>query len=76
MRPAPQVDDEELTALFALDEIPTTPDRIARAANLAPGRVLMVLAKLEVRGLVRKRRMGYEITATGARARASAPEGS
>lgn len=74
MRPAPQVDGEELTALFALDEIPTTPDRIALAANLAPGRVLMVLAKLEVRGLVRKRRMGYEITATGARARASAPD--
>ncbi|MPZ71476.1 MAG: DNA-protecting protein DprA, partial [Actinobacteria bacterium] len=74
MRSAPSVDEEELAALFALDEIPTIPERIAAAANLAPGRVSMVLAKLEVRGLVRKRRMGYEITATGAAARATALE--
>lgn len=74
MRSAPSVDEEELAALFALDEIPTIPERIAAAAQLAPGRVSMVLAKLEVRGLVRKRRMGYEITATGAVARATALE--
>lgn len=74
MRATPSVDEEELAALFALDEIPTIPERIAAAAKLAPGRVSMVLAKLEVRGLVRKRRMGYEITATGAEARATALE--
>lgn len=74
MRSAPAVDEEELAALFALDEIPTIPERIAAAANLAPGRIAMVLAKLEVRGLVRKRRMGYEITTTGAEARAAALE--
>jgi DNA processing protein len=68
------LDDEEVAVLLALDDGTTAPDRIGRGVGVPPARLALVLARLEVRGLVVKRMAGYELTQGGARARnAAAP---
>jgi DNA processing protein len=67
--PGPKVGEDEATILGVLDDVPVSADFIARQLHRPPGSVLMMLSRLEVRGLARKRPGGYEITMTGARAR-------
>jgi DNA processing protein len=61
-------DDDELTVLAALDDVPLPIDRLAGTAGLPPGRAAVLLCGLEVRGLTHKSAAGYAITAAGARA--------
>lgn len=75
LEPQVDLDDDELGLLLALDDVPASPDRIASTGTLPPGRVMMILAKLEVRGFARKSRSGFEITSTGAKLHERALDG-
>jgi len=76
---APRVDDSELDILRTLDDSPVAVDEIARATKRPPGRVAVLLAAAELRGLAARARGGFCITEAGARAAAAAdapaPEG-
>lgn len=70
-RPAPKLEPDESAVLFALDDVPISPDRIGKVTGTPPGRVALVLARLEVRALVVRERIGYRITEAGDRARSA-----
>lgn len=63
--------EEEAEVLRLLDDAPTTPDWLLRNLGLQPGALGVSLAKLEIRGLIRRGPRGVSITESGARARAS-----
>jgi DNA processing protein len=65
---AAQLSDEECSVLASLDDVPTVVDAVATAAGISNGRVAMVLARLELRGLaIRHRAGGYVLTNAGAK---------
>lgn len=67
---APPLDAMEADVLFAMDDSGNSVDRVARDAGIELGKVALSLARLEIRGMVRKRIGGYELTELGSRARA------
>ncbi len=67
---APVLLEEERDVLSILDDTPVVVDHICRHVALSPGRVAMILSRLEIRSFVLRKGGGYEITAAGARARA------
>jgi DNA processing protein len=71
---APRVDAAEADVLRTLDDTPVGVDEIARATGLAPGRIAVVLAAVELRGLAARSRAGFCITRAGARALAAPQE--
>jgi DNA processing protein len=71
---APRVDATEVDVLRTLDDTPVGVDEIAHATGLAPGRVAVVLAAVELRGLAARSRGGFCITEAGARALAARQE--
>lgn len=73
--PAPQaLDPDELWVLSRLDDTALLPHKLSEGSELEPGRVALLLARLEVRGLVGRDGAGYRITSTGARLRGAALE--
>lgn len=72
LEPLPvELTDIEARILFLLDDAPTTADRVCEELRSDVGAVALGLSRMEVRGLVLRRRGGYEITTAGARARAA-----
>jgi DNA processing protein len=71
MKSTPQLEDEEFRVLQVLDDVGLTKTEIARLVGLEDGRVLFSLARLEIRGLLSKRNGGFQISTSGARARAA-----
>lgn len=68
--PSPvDLDEVERSILWLLDDTPVGPDVVCQALELHPGRVAVALSKMEVRGLVRRRGLSYEIAEAGARIR-------
>jgi predicted Rossmann fold nucleotide-binding protein DprA/Smf involved in DNA uptake len=67
--PADRLDPDDEAVLDALDDVPLAPDRLGSAAGLAPGRLAVALARLEVRGLAARSGGGWLVTAAGGRAR-------
>ena len=61
----------EAALLGLLDDVPTSPDRLCKELDQDVAAVALGLSRMEVRGLVTRRRDGYEITTAGARARAA-----
>jgi DNA processing protein len=68
--PAVRLDPDDDAVLGALDDVPLAPDRLCSAAGLAPGRLAVALARLEVRGLAARSGGGWLVTSAGGRARA------
>jgi DNA processing protein len=66
-----ELGDDERSLLDLLDDVPIGPDLIAQRLGMAPGRVALSLARLEVRGLAARVSLGYEITDRGSRLRGS-----
>ncbi len=66
---APALEAEEIEVLGLLDDVPVTLDHIAQCLGQPLGRTTLALSRLEVRGLIIRRRMGYEITEAGGRVR-------
>jgi DNA processing protein len=73
-RDMPRVDATELDILRTLDDSPVAVDEIARATGRPPGKIAVVLAALELRGLASRNRGGYYLTEAGARGMAAAIE--
>jgi predicted Rossmann fold nucleotide-binding protein DprA/Smf involved in DNA uptake len=71
---ASPIDATEADILRTLDDAPVAVDEIAHASGRSPGRVAVVLAAVELRGLAARRRGGYCITEAGGRALAAAAE--
>jgi DNA processing protein len=71
--------DVERSVLRFLDDAPISVDRICSGLALKPGEVAVALSRLELRGLARRRRDGYELDGGGARVRKAlmqdAPQG-
>jgi DNA processing protein len=63
-----ELDPHEARVLGAREEVPSTPDRLAGALGLAPGRLAATLSLLEIRGLVARDPAGYALTRAGGRA--------
>ena len=63
------LDESEGRVLSLLDDAPTSVERICTMARLNAGQVALALSRLEVRGLVKRRPAGYEISNAGARLR-------
>ena len=63
------IGDTELAVLRALDDTPSSIDRLALLTGLKPGELAVTLSRLEVRSLARRNYGGYEITSAGARTR-------
>jgi DNA processing protein len=61
----------EKDVLALLDDAAVSPDQLCRRLDHAPGEVAMALSRLEVRNLVLRRAVGYEISTAGARARSA-----
>jgi DNA processing protein len=61
------LDETELTVLRALDDTPSSIDRLVLLTGLKPGEVAVTLSRLEVRSLVARNYGGYELTSAGAR---------
>lgn len=70
-KPAPAVNKLEASILFEFDDELTPMGRIASNLDHANGEIALALARLEARGMVVKRRGGYELTTAGARIRAA-----
>jgi DNA processing protein len=71
-RPSPlSIGEVEDRLLEHLDDVPVSTDELVRRLAFPPGRVVLGLAKLEVRGLVARAGAGYEISEAGARLRAA-----
>ena len=68
---AAALDEEEIQVLSLLDDVPVQARVIGSESGLSLGAVGLILAKLEVRGLVKGRAHGYELTSTGGKARAA-----
>jgi DNA processing protein len=64
-----EVGSAEQLILGLLDDVPVAPDLLGERLEMAPGRVALSLAKLEVRGLAVRNDGGYEISERGARVR-------
>jgi predicted Rossmann fold nucleotide-binding protein DprA/Smf involved in DNA uptake len=69
---APRIDATEFDVLRTLDDSPVAVDEIARTTGRPPGRIAVVLAAVELRGLTARIRGGFCITEAGARAVAAA----
>ncbi|MGH2806199.1 MAG: DNA-processing protein DprA [Actinomycetota bacterium] len=69
---APVLEGIELDVLYLMDDTPQTTDRVAYQGGLQSGKVSLALSRLEIRGFVIRQRMGFVISASGARARAAA----
>ena len=67
-----RVDATEAEVLRTLDDVPVAVDAIARATGLAPGRIAVALATVEMRGLAARVRGGFCITSAGSRVVAAA----
>jgi DNA processing protein len=63
----------EKDVLSLLDDAPVSPDQLCRRLDYPPGEVALALSRLEVRNLVLRRAVGYEISTAGARARSALP---
>ena len=68
----PALSDEESAVLATFDDSPLGTAGVTRLCALPEGQVKLILARLEVRGLVVRRRRGWELTDVGARIRAMA----
>jgi DNA processing protein len=68
-----ELGDCERDILEMLDDVPASGDQLCSRLDHAPGEVAMALSRLEVRNLVLRRSVGYEISTAGARARAATP---
>lgn len=68
----PSLTEEEVKVLLAFDDVPLPAPAVSARCAFLEGRVQLILARLEVRGLVIRRRRGWELTETGARRRAAA----
>jgi DNA processing protein len=64
-----QVAENESRVLIALDDIPSSIDRLVLLTGLNPGQLSVTLSRLEVKNLAHRSYGGYEITSPGARAR-------
>ena len=71
-KPAPPINSLEAEILFEFDDELTPMGRIVANLDHSTGEIALALARLEARGMVVKRRGGYELTTAGARARANA----
>jgi DNA processing protein len=67
--PAESLAPDDEAVLGALDDAPLAPDRLGSVTGLAPGRVAVALARLEVRGLAGRSGGGWLITGAGGRVR-------
>ncbi len=65
------LEESEIEVLTRLDDVPASPETVRASTGLTHGALALALSRLEVRGLVLRRRGGYEITNAGARARAA-----
>ncbi|MDP9066858.1 MAG: DNA-processing protein DprA [Actinomycetota bacterium] len=74
--PPVQLDDAEAAVLSLLDDVTVSPDRICRELRWDMGAVALALSRLDMRGLALRRGIGYQITTSGARARAAAASSS
>lgn len=72
---APTLEPAEADILFVLDDVPLSNERIVALVGRSRGEVSLALARLEVRGLLRRRGTGYEISDAGVRARAAVASG-
>lgn len=68
---APSLEPVEVDVLTALDDVPLSNGRIVDLLGRSRGEVSLALARLEVRGLLRRRGTGYEISDAGVRVRAA-----
>lgn len=68
---APSLEPIEMEVLMAVDDAPLSNERIVGLLGRSRGEVSLALARLEVRGLLRRRGTGYEISDAGVRARAA-----
>ena len=66
---APPVTSGEKAILFEIDDAPTPLGRVVSSLGQSTGELALSLARLEARGLVIKRRGGYELTSAGVRVR-------
>jgi DNA processing protein len=67
-----EIGEAEQLILRLLDDAAVSPDVLGERLEMAPGRVALSLAKLEVRGLAARNNGGYEISERGARIRREA----
>jgi DNA processing protein len=67
--PAESLGPDDEAVLGALDDAPLAPDRLGSVTGLAPGRVAVALARLEVRGLAGRSGGGWLVTGAGGRVR-------
>jgi DNA processing protein len=65
----PTLESPEVEVLFLLDDVPASPDQLLRHCDFKPGKLAMLLSKLEVRGLALGDRGRFCISGAGARAR-------
>ena len=70
----PPLEEEERDVLGVLDDTPVALDEVCRHLTLTPGRVAMILSRLEIRNFVLRKGGGYELSTAGARARAASPD--
>ncbi len=68
---APVLDDMEAAVLLQMDDGTNPMARLTSDVEGSPGQIALALSRLEVRGLVRKRPTGYELSDGGIRARAA-----
>ena len=66
---APPVTGGEQAILFEMDDAPTPLGRMVSNLGQSTGELALTLARLEARGLIVKRRGGYELTSAGVRVR-------
>ena len=67
----PALDDMEAAVLLQMDDGANPMARLTSDVEGSPGQVALALTRLEVRGLIRKRPTGYELSDGGVRARAA-----
>jgi len=65
---------EEAAVLALLDDVPVSPDQMISHHGVDAGQMAMLLARLEVKGWVRRAPGGYSLSSAGARVRAAASE--
>ena len=65
---ATDLDETERKVLRALDDTPSSIDRLALLTGLKPGELAVTLSRLEVRSFAHRNFGGYEITTAGTRA--------
>lgn len=67
-RDTPSLDDVEVRTLLALDDAPAGVDELRKALSLPAGKIALTLAKLEVRGWIRRAFTGaYQVSEGGIR---------